>query len=112
MRMIGHPEQPADHGSDSIERPSIGRESRFQSPLQEEFQETMPLLVIQSCGTSSPGLTLQVLQALGTAPNRLGPGTDGSTTDPQAVGDLGLREPALEQEPPAFPAAFFKLDRS
>lgn len=109
MRMIGHAELPADYGSDSIQRPPIGLESRFERPSLEDLQESLPLLVTQARRAPGPGMTSQDLQPFGTVFKPLGPGADGSATDSQAPGDFGLGELAFEQEPTAFQAPFFEL---
>ena len=92
MRMISHTETSPDDDSDSVERPSVGLESRFECSATEVFQEFAPLAVAEAGGATRSRTALQDLQPRGVVPKLFGPGADRSTTDAEATSDLGLRE--------------------
>jgi hypothetical protein len=109
MSVVGHAPSLLDQRADSGERPSLGREPGRDGPELEGIEDLDPLLRRQAGRTPGLGAALEGIEAEAALTQPLGPLADRPGRDAHAASDLGLRQPARQEEPSGLQATLFLL---
>jgi len=110
IRVVTDPELAFDDVSDPFQGPTVGLESRFQSPLAEDPQNAPPLSGGQPRRSPCPGSTPKGPQpGSGMIAQLPGPMLNGSQADTQPLSDFGLGQSAGSEQSSSFQPTFFDL---